>query len=79
MLSAAVSSDVTGRLYGYGLEIVSDAQHPSIGHGGNLPGFASFMTHFTSDNTTVIVLSNLETASAASIVSAIAEIVFNAD
>jgi CubicO group peptidase (beta-lactamase class C family) len=79
MLAAAVSSYAAERLYGYGLEIVSESQHPSISHGGNLPGFASFMTHFTDDNTTVIVLSNLETAPVESIVSAIAEIVFDAD
>jgi D-alanyl-D-alanine carboxypeptidase len=50
--------DFQGRPYGLGIE-----EYPqSVGHGGFLPGYQSYMAYFPDKQATLIVLTNLETA-----------------
>jgi CubicO group peptidase (beta-lactamase class C family) len=80
MLAAAVPmSGVPPYSHGlYGLGMGSLDDHPFIRHDGGMDGFTSSMVHFTDDNVTIIVLSNLESAPSALIVDTIASMVFDA-
>jgi len=48
--------------YGFGWFLSPIVGHTTVGHGGGLPGFSTFIWRFIDDETTVIVLSNNEDA-----------------
>jgi CubicO group peptidase (beta-lactamase class C family) len=79
MFAAAVPiSGVPGyshALYGLGMGSLDD--HPYIRHDGGMDGFTSSMVHFTDDNVTIIVLSNLESAPSGLIADTIARMVLD--
>lgn len=62
--------------YGYALWIDTFATHKRIWHNGGIPGFASCVTYFPSEDICVIVLSNNESNSPA-IANALSAIAFN--
>lgn len=53
--------------YGYGWKIERPNNHLRISHAGNMTGVSNFVARYPEDQLTVIVLSNMETASSASI------------
>ena len=53
--------------YGYGWKIERPNNHVRISHAGNMTGVSNFVARYPDDQLTVIVLSNLENASSASI------------
>jgi CubicO group peptidase (beta-lactamase class C family) len=64
--------------YGYGWMIAKRFDRQLIAHGGGIYGFASHIARFPVDRVTVIVLSNVEGASASQIANDLAAIVFGA-
>ena len=64
--------------YGYGWSIGKKFDRQSIGHGGGIYGFATYFDRFPADRVTVIVLSNVEGASAGRMANDLAAIVFGA-
>jgi CubicO group peptidase (beta-lactamase class C family) len=59
--------DGTTSNYGFGWYLRPVNKHKTVGHGGDMPGFTSFIWRFIDDRLTVIVLSNCETAQTARI------------
>jgi CubicO group peptidase (beta-lactamase class C family) len=59
--------DGTTSNYAFGWYLRPINKHRAVGHGGDMPGFASFIWRFIDDRLTVIVLSNCETAETARI------------
>jgi CubicO group peptidase (beta-lactamase class C family) len=59
--------DGTTSNYGFGWYLRPVAKHRAVGHGGEMPGFTSFIWRFIDDQLTVIILSNCETAQTARI------------
>ena len=49
---------ITNVLYGYGVQALSIAHHPSLGHSGRFLGFRSVVRHFPLDGLTISVLTN---------------------
>ena len=45
--------------YGMGFGLTPYKGHKRFGHTGGIPGFSSCLTHFSDQNLTVIVLTNL--------------------
>jgi CubicO group peptidase (beta-lactamase class C family) len=45
--------------YGLGWTIYDYRGHKVVGHGGNVPGFASQLSHYVGDGTTIILLCNM--------------------
>jgi CubicO group peptidase (beta-lactamase class C family) len=64
--------------YGYGWSIGQRFGRRAIGHGGGIYGFATHIDRFPADRVTVIVLSNVEGASASRMANDLAAIVFGA-
>ena len=64
--------------YGYGWSIGQRFGRRSIGHGGGIYGFATHIDRYPADRVTVIVLSNVEGASASRMAGDLAAIVFGA-
>ena len=64
--------------YGYGWSIGQRFNRRAIGHGGGIYGFATHIDRFPADRVTVIVLSNVEGASASKMANDLAAIVFGA-
>ena len=64
--------------YGYGWMIGTRFDRPVIAHGGGIYGFASHLGRFPADRVTVIVLSNVEGASAGRIANDLAAVAFGA-
>ncbi|GAC1667262.1 MAG: serine hydrolase domain-containing protein [Candidatus Limnocylindrales bacterium] len=62
------SGYVPGVAYGYGVQALSIAGHPSLGHSGRLLGFQSAVRHFPLDGLTIAVLTNQSRADPADIV-----------
>jgi CubicO group peptidase (beta-lactamase class C family) len=60
-------NDGTTSNYGFGWYLRPVSKHKAAGHGGDMPGFTSFIWRFMDDHLTVIVLSNCETAQTARI------------
>jgi CubicO group peptidase (beta-lactamase class C family) len=60
-------NDGTTFNYGFGWFLRPIPGHRTVGHGGQLPGFSTFIWRFIDDQLTVIVLSNCETAETARI------------
>ena len=60
-------NDGTPSNYGFGWFLQPVKNHKAVGHGGDMPGFTSFIWRFFDDRLTVIVLSNCETAQTARI------------
>src|SRR6266567_2974082 len=58
-------NDRTISEYGFGWFLRPIPGHRTVGHGGGLPGFSTFIWRFMDDKLTVIVLSNSETADTA--------------
>ena len=56
-------SDGTTSNYGFGWFLEPVKNHKAVAHGGDMPGFTSFIWRFIDDRLTVIVLANCETAS----------------
>jgi D-alanyl-D-alanine carboxypeptidase len=50
---------ITGREYGYGVELGSLEGHRKVDHDGDLPGFNAQLTQFPDDHVTVVVLANV--------------------
>ncbi len=46
--------------YGFGLAVVDVDGHPTVGHGGDIKGFNSFIEWYPEDELTVVVLANNE-------------------
>ena len=55
--------DGTTSNYGFGWFLEPVKNHKAVAHGGDMPGFTSFIWRFIDDRLTVIVLANCETAS----------------
>jgi CubicO group peptidase (beta-lactamase class C family) len=55
-------NDGTTNNYGFGWFVRPVVNHRSVGHGGGLPGFSTFIWRFIDDQLTVVVLSNNEAA-----------------
>ncbi len=55
-------NDGTLSKYGFGWFLRPIDGHRTVGHGGGLPGFSTFIWRFIDDQITVIVLTNSETA-----------------
>ena len=64
--------------YGYGWGIGKKFDRQSISHGGNINGFATSIARFPDDRVTVVVLSNVESASSGKVANDLAAIVFGA-
>jgi len=64
--------------YGYGWSIGQRFGRRAVGHGGGIYGFATHIDRYPADRVTVIVLSNLEGASASKMAGDLAAIVFGA-
>ena len=64
--------------YGYGWSIGKRFDRQAIAHGGGIYGFATHIDRFPADRVTVIVLSNVEGASAGRMANDLAAIVFGA-
>ena len=64
--------------YGYGWSIGQKFDRRAIAHGGGIYGFATHLNRFPADRDAVIVLSNIEGASAGRIANDLAAIVFGA-
>ena len=64
--------------YGYGWSIGRRFDRQAIAHGGGIYGFATYIVRFPADRVTVIVLSNVEGASAGRMANDLAAIVFGA-
>ena len=62
--------------YGYGWMLGRMANHKQIGHGGGIPGFATYIARFPEDDATVIVLSNNVAANTGAIAGALAGTLF---
>jgi len=45
--------------YGMGFGLTPYKGHKRIGHTGGIPGFSSYLSHFSDQNLTVIVLTNV--------------------
>jgi len=56
-------SDGTTSNYGFGWFLEPVKNHKAVAHGGDMPGFTSFIWRFIDDRLTVVVLANCETAS----------------
>lgn len=63
--------------YGLGWSVGPVLDKPAFGHAGGINGFATNLLHFTEENTTIVILSNLDTASIGPITRDIASIVFD--
>lgn len=62
--------------YAFGWNIGKRFERRTIGHGGGIYGFATQITRFPSDNVTVIVLCNIQSAAAGKVASDLAAIVY---
>ena len=62
--------------YGYGWMIGPLANHKQVGHGGGIPGFASYIARFPEDDAAVIVLSNNIASNAQAVAAALAGTLF---
>lgn len=62
--------------YGYGWMLNRMAGHKQIGHGGGIPGFASYIARFPDDDAAVIVLSNNVAGNAQVVAAALAGTLF---
>ena len=60
-----------GVVYGYGVQALSIARHPSLGHSGRFLGFRSAIRHFPLDGVTIAVLTNQSRADPGVIVAAL--------
>ncbi|QBD76387.1 class A beta-lactamase-related serine hydrolase [Ktedonosporobacter rubrisoli] len=72
----AASGEADQFTYGYGCEIGQSIQHPSIGHSGAIHGYQTIAKHFTEDDLTVVVLSNMGNVNVPEIATALAAIAF---
>ena len=55
-----ILNDGTTSNYGFGWFL--QPEHNTVAHGGEMPGFSTFIWRFIDDQLTVVLLSNLETA-----------------
>ncbi len=62
--------------YAYGWEVHPMAEHKQIGHGGGIPGFATYIARFPEDDAAVIVLSNNEAANSQAVAAVLAGTLF---
>jgi D-alanyl-D-alanine carboxypeptidase len=62
---------VPGVVYGFGVQALSVAGHPSLGHSGRFLGFRSVVRHFPIDGLTIAVLTNQSRADPAVILRAL--------
>lgn len=53
-------AEAPGLSYGYGLVIDHESEQPRIGHGGGINGFVSSLIYLPQQDTTIVVLSNME-------------------
>jgi CubicO group peptidase (beta-lactamase class C family) len=60
-------NDGTTSNYGFGWFLRPVKNHKAVGHGGDMPGFTSFIWRFIDDRLTVVVLANCEPAQTARI------------
>ncbi len=60
-----------GVAYGYGVQALSIAGHPSLGHSGRLLGFRGTVRHFALDGLTIAVLTNQSRADPGAILRAL--------
>jgi CubicO group peptidase (beta-lactamase class C family) len=58
MIELAAPLSHEGWYLGYGVFIDQDTDHPYINHSGGINGFFSVMRYYTTDNVTVIILTN---------------------
>ena len=54
--------DAFGSQYGYGLMLMEKRGLKEIGHGGGLPGWASYLTRYPQQNLTITILANASPA-----------------
>ncbi len=71
---ASIGGGATG--YGYGVMTGERFGRAWWGHSGATFGFTSFLTHYPSDDVTIIVLSNLDNGSAAGLEQGLAAVMF---
>lgn len=58
MTTPGINNDGTALVYAGGLETWPFHEKPMISHGGDLPGYHSFMSYFTADDLGIIILIN---------------------
>ena len=63
MTTPGINNDGTAIVYAGGLETWSFREKQMISHGGDLPGYHSFMSYFTADDLGIIILINNDTYS----------------
>ena len=59
MWTPAALTDGTKVDYGFGWAVSDYRGHRSVGHGGGIPGFMTYMERFPDDDLAVIVLTNV--------------------
>lgn len=62
--------------YGYGFDLSPMDHHKQIGHGGNIPGFSTYIARFAKDNIVIIVLSNVDGVDTKTIATSLTETMF---
>jgi CubicO group peptidase (beta-lactamase class C family) len=79
MMQSRVAAEAIGEgfYYAYGLIVSESSESPVVGHAGGINGFRCAMRHFPEDNTTIIILSNDQRSSPATLADVIAGILFD--
>lgn len=72
-----IAPDIDSFWYGYGVAIQECEFGLCISHEGNINGFSSYTTHYTKDDTSIIILSNFAFTPYKTIESAIRNIIAN--
>jgi CubicO group peptidase (beta-lactamase class C family) len=76
MFTAHAEMPGPGLSYGYGWGVGEMNNHPAVGHGGGIDGFATEIRRYIDDKITIIILSNRDTTGVASTADLIAQAVF---
>jgi len=72
MWTPATLTDGTKVGYGFGWGVGDYGGHPTVGHGGGIPGFMSYAERFPEDDLAVIVLTNVVPADPAQVARGVA-------
>jgi CubicO group peptidase (beta-lactamase class C family) len=76
MTTPGVNKDGTALVYAGGLETWPFHKKPMISHGGDLPGYHSFMSYFTADDLGIIILINNDSYSYENILQSIYDAIY---
>ena len=76
MTTPGINNDGTALVYAGGLEIKPFQEKQTISHGGDLPGYHSFMCYFTTDDLGIIILINNDDCSREDILHATYDVIY---